>query len=155
MQKKARFSFVFISLLLAVGASPALAGMYKWVDEQGATHYSQNPPPGGKAQAIKPPPTPADSEAAVKRLEAQRQEGQKRREASQQDARESQKNTASQAIREESCRMARQNLSTLEANSRVAIQDANGNMKRLTEEERQAQLAEARKQAEEYCDEQP
>lgn len=152
MQKKVRFSFVFASLLLAAGASTALAGMYKWVDEQGATHYSQNPPPGGKAQAIKPPPTPADSEAAVKRLEAQRQEAQKRREAGQQDARERQENTTSQAIREESCRLAQQNLGTLEANSRVAIQDADGNMKRLSEEERQAQLTEAKKQVEEYCD---
>lgn len=152
MQKKVCFSFIFASLLLAVGTSSVLAGMYKWVDEQGVTHYSQNPPPGGKAQAIKPPPTPADSETAVKRLEAQRQEAQKRREAGQRDARESQKNAESQAIREESCRLAQKNLGTLEAHSRVAVQDADGNMKRLSEEERQAQLAEAKKQVEEYCD---
>ncbi len=152
MQKKARFSFVFASILLAVGVSPALAGMYKWVDEQGITHYSQTPPPSGKAQQIKPPPTPADSEAAVKRLEAQREEAQKQHEAKQQDAQESQKNASPQAIREESCRLARQNLGTLETNTRVAIQGADGNVKRLSEEERQARLTEAKKQVEEYCD---
>lgn len=151
MQKKVRFPFVFASLLLAIGVSPALAGMYKWVDEQGITHYSQTPPPSGNAQQIKPPPTPADSEAAVKRLEAQRQEAQKRHEAGQQDARESQKSAESQAIREESCRLARQNLNTLEAHSRVAVRDADGNMKRLSEEERQTQLSEAKKQVDEYC----
>src|SRR5712675_1856800 len=35
-------------IFLAV-AAPALAQVYKWVDERGVTHYGERPPQGGKA----------------------------------------------------------------------------------------------------------
>lgn len=41
-------------LLLALAAPVAQAEVYKWVDEQGRTHYSNAPPPAaaGKSQAV-------------------------------------------------------------------------------------------------------
>src|SRR5260370_36230448 len=38
-------------IFLAV-AAPALAQVYKWVDERGVTHYGERPPPGGKASEV-------------------------------------------------------------------------------------------------------
>src|SRR3977135_1233006 len=35
-------------ILLAAGAGPAHAQIYKWVDEAGKTHYSDQAPAGGK-----------------------------------------------------------------------------------------------------------
>jgi len=38
-------------ILLAV-AAPALAQVYKWVDERGVTHYGERPPQGSKASEV-------------------------------------------------------------------------------------------------------
>src|SRR5260221_3402822 len=38
-------------ICLAV-AAPALAQVYKWVDERGVTHYGERPPQGGKASEV-------------------------------------------------------------------------------------------------------
>jgi hypothetical protein len=37
--------------LILVAARPAYAQIYKWVDSQGVTHYSEAPPPGGAGKA--------------------------------------------------------------------------------------------------------
>lgn len=51
-----------IALLALLAAAGAQAEVYKWVDEDGVTHYSQQPPPGGDARVIQPgisaPPEP-------------------------------------------------------------------------------------------------
>lgn len=44
---------VLIALTVWVGAAQA-ARTYKWVDEDGVTHYSQYPPPEGEAEIIEP-----------------------------------------------------------------------------------------------------
>jgi glutaredoxin len=38
--------------LAAMLAAPAYAQMYKWVDAQGVTHYSDRPPPVGDAEKL-------------------------------------------------------------------------------------------------------
>lgn len=41
-------------LLLALLAGPAQAEIYRWVDEQGRTHFSQRPQPGSERVVVKP-----------------------------------------------------------------------------------------------------
>ena len=49
-----------LSTLLLCGVSTICsAQMYKWVDEQGDTHYSEIPPPKGDVTTVAPPPPPA------------------------------------------------------------------------------------------------
>ncbi len=45
--------FVVLALAVSIGAVEA-ARTYKWVDEDGVTHYSQHPPPDGEAEIINP-----------------------------------------------------------------------------------------------------
>lgn len=45
--------FVLIALAVGLGAAEA-ARTYKWVDDDGVTHYSQYPPPDGEAEIIDP-----------------------------------------------------------------------------------------------------
>ena len=57
-------TFAIIATLLMTPL--ATAEVYKWVDEEGITHYSQQPPPGGEAQVISPgvsspPSAPGDN----------------------------------------------------------------------------------------------
>ena len=39
-------------LILVAAAAPALAQVYKWVDERGVTHYGERPPQSGKASEV-------------------------------------------------------------------------------------------------------
>jgi len=49
--------------------SSAHATLYKWVDADGNTHYTQQPPPGDiDSETIKPPPR-IDTEGALKDLD--------------------------------------------------------------------------------------
>jgi hypothetical protein len=52
------------ALLLAV-AGPADAALYKWTDPSGRIVYSDQPPPGNvKVETLRPPPPPANPNAA-------------------------------------------------------------------------------------------
>ena len=53
------FCYIFISFL----SFSAEARMYKWVDEEGNTHYTQSPPPGDiEPETLK---LPADIDPAI------------------------------------------------------------------------------------------
>lgn len=49
----------------ATASAPATSQVYKWVDADGRTHYSERKPtePGTRAAEIKPPPPPPDNPA--------------------------------------------------------------------------------------------
>jgi hypothetical protein len=44
-----------VGLAWALSMSAAHAAIYKWVDEQGVTQYSEKPPPGRKANEVRRP----------------------------------------------------------------------------------------------------
>jgi len=57
-------------LILATVVAPALAQVYKWVDERGVTHYGERPPQGAKATEVQdklasPPPGGAASQSGA------------------------------------------------------------------------------------------
>lgn len=71
--------YLLILLILLAGVTIA-GGVYKWVDEQGRTVYSDTPPSGKVAQPVDIPPQPPRKvlEQAQQGLEKQRQERQRR-----------------------------------------------------------------------------
>jgi hypothetical protein len=50
--------------LLPLAAAPAVAALYKWVDANGRTVYSDQVPPGVKAEPVGAAPPPANPNAA-------------------------------------------------------------------------------------------
>lgn len=127
--------------------------IYKWVDGDGVTHYSQQPPPSGDAARVRVDSPPADEiererqqmEATGERLEVQREQ---RREA-EQEARES---ATDREQREQRCADLRSSLTKLTENRRLLVPDGEEGVRRLSEGERQERVAERRSQIEEYCD---
>ncbi len=141
-------------LVLVLICSPPLpAEVYRWVDENGATVYSQSPPPTGEqAEVVKPPPPPAIApEEAQRKLDEQRQFLEDRREDRAITKQKMASKKEEQRRQEQNCQAARNNLKQLEGNTRLRLQDADGQYQRYTEEERQAKMTEARKQIEQYC----
>lgn len=137
-------------VLLAIGG-PAAAGMYKWVDEQGNVQYSQQPPAGRQAESIKAPPPPsssADEETA--RLKQQMEGFDERQGDRAKAAAEQQQSADVEAQRKANCEMARTNLQTLTSRGQISIKEGD-EYRRLSEEERQAKIAEAQKQVDEFC----
>ena len=53
-----------LAALLPLAAPPAVAALYKWVDANGRTVYSDQVPPGVKAEQVGAAPPPANPNAA-------------------------------------------------------------------------------------------
>lgn len=69
---KRRSALVGLMLVLTIGA-PAMADIYRWKDERGVTHFSNEPPPPGVVPIEKIEETPYDAEADRQRIEEERQ----------------------------------------------------------------------------------
>ncbi len=134
------FVFVVALCLQAAGSFAAEDGYYKWTDEKGRPHHSDRPPPAGIA------------------YEFLASDGSTRRQVSAEESRSSSvpKKAAptqpKEPISEEAgavvknsayCDQAKANLDTLNSKARVRIRDAEGNIRFLTEDEKEAQRQKA------------
>jgi len=145
-----------IWVLLAWAASSAVAesqSMYKWVDDQGEIHYSQFPPPGRTTEKMKaPPPAPASAAAtAENNLKKQIESMNKDEEEQLQGAKDAESWAKIQKIRRENCDTANKNLANLQRGGNVRYVGPNGDVTRLTEEDRQKRIEEANTQIKENC----
>lgn len=135
------------SLLLALSATAMASQVYKWVDAQGVTHFGAQPPQGQQSTTINtatPPPMPVEQKAAptfqsIADPEQAAIDEQVKREIA-----------AKEVERKKHCESVRTNLAQLENNPRVRVEEA-GEVRRLTEEERQQRIAEAKKSITSNC----
>ncbi len=138
-------------LLIILFAAPVSAETYRWVNEDGVVTYSQTPPPNAPAEKVKTHSTaPSDSSASQQKLQEMRQKLADMEEDRALKKAEQQQNAKDKAQRENNCQAARHNLETLTAlgNRLYKVGD---DYLRLTEEERQSRMQEARDQIKEYC----
>ncbi len=137
-------------VLLVLLCAPLQAQVYKWQDEKGETHYSQTPPPGAPAHRLQLHGTPRHAGQPDPHLK-QRLEAFDRRRQQEQEAQHKRAETAEQAaLRKQNCASARSNLQTLESHGQIKLKEGEA-YRILSEEERQAKIAEARKQIDEFC----
>lgn len=141
---------ILTSFLLALSASAMASEIYKWVDAQGVTHFGSQPPQGQSATSIntsaaqpkkaveqEPEPAPTfDSIADPEQAEF--------------DKKARQEVAAKEAERKKYCADVRTNLAQLENNPRVRV-EVDGEVQRLSEEERQERIAEAKTAIAENC----
>lgn len=86
---------------------PATAAMYKWTDAQGRTVYSDQPPPTNvKSEQVRPPPPPANPNAA-KELAQREADYRKRQTDTAEAAKKAEKERADNAQRAENCALAK------------------------------------------------
>jgi len=143
---------VYCLTLLCSLSFLAQAEIYKWTDENGQVHYTQQPPADRPAEHIAPPPPPAIApEKAQQQLEEliESQEAEAAAEAERQQAQ--QEAQAAEQIREENCQTARNNLQQYQDNPGRRVMNADGEVTRPTEEERQAKITEFQQQVDEFC----
>jgi hypothetical protein len=136
-----RLALLIATCLLAPAAP---AEVYKWIDDQGVTQYSQTPPPDNQYDAINPDPAPTPDPADAERLRAQREALEARGAERAKQHKESSKSAEESAKRKVECDVLRERLATLENNPRINTYGEGGQVERLTEDKRQADITQLR-----------
>ncbi len=141
-----RFMFLAGGLVLALCGNVMAAQVYKWVDAQGVTHFGAQPPQGQQVETVNTVTAPAKSTtmpAPVVEDETEVDQQSIDRKVKRQVAEQ-------EAERKRYCETMRTNLAQLQNNPRVRVEEK-GETRRITEEERQAKIAETRGKIAENC----
>jgi hypothetical protein len=153
---------ICLTLLLAFTALLAQAQMYKWVDENGRTQYSDRPPPPGtksdqvtksssRTPAATAPAPAAAGKGAPTGAAAQELEFRKRQMATQDKAKDDEKKAADAKSKQENCDLAQARVRTLTDGGRILKPSASGEREYMGTEEIEAEKPIAQKKADEAC----
>ena len=136
------------SLLLTLGTPVMAETIYRWVDAQGVTHFSAQPPQGRQAEslrmAVQPPPLPPATREQATGSAGEREQREIERKVKREIA-------GQEAQHRHYCTTLRTQLAQLQNNPRVRVEE-DGKPRRLGEKERQARIAETRKKIATDCD---
>jgi len=133
--------------------SSAHAALYKWVDADGNTNYTQQPPPGDiEGDVIKPPPR-INTKGALKELNENQkilEDTQKEREKQAEDQEFDEGNAA---IRRSNCQLGRDKMASLKSTAKPQSRSvsADGTVYKKTEEQRQAEIKQAQEIIDKNC----
>lgn len=145
-------------LALALGASTAEAAkFYKWTDEQGATHYTVEAPPAGakasevriKTSSVTDAEEPQPAAAAGAKAAPAKAKGDDKAKAKDEKAEAAPKDPAQYA---EKCKGLRANLKAMEEHARVKETTDSGEVRVLTDEEKNARMDETRREIKGFCE---
>ncbi len=168
-----RASVFILPIVLAFACGLAQAQAYRWVDKDGKVRYGDFPPAGVKATPMKPPPGPASQPSGAgggggagaggkdavatdakkgpltpaEQEQAYRERQQKAKAAQEKTAKEQ----ADAEQTRQSCQSAQESLRSLERGARISTINAQGETVILSDEQRQARMAQARKAMAETC----
>ena len=146
-----------LTLLFVLAPILAHAQLYKWVDENGHTQYSDRPPPAGvksekidKGRNVAPPPPAAPGKAAPSAA-TREMEFRKRQMSAEELQKEEEKKEKEAAAKQENCDIARSRLKSLEDGGRILKPNKTGEREFMSDDEIAAEKMPARKKVEEAC----
>lgn len=143
---------IILASSLLIFSLTATGAMYKWVDEDGVTQFTQTPPTGQKAETLRPPPPPAEDPAtAQQRLQKQLDDFDNRRLMEQEQGKETRLAEENKALRKKNCAAARNNLQVLQAGGNRSMTTETGEVIRPTEEDRTARIEKAQQAIKDNC----
>lgn len=151
-----RFSLFLGIALLAITSTSMAEKFYKWVDENGVTHYGAQAPNDSQASEVNTRTNASSSQDdAIDALNARRQADAKAREKASKAAAEAKRVTETpDAVKEERCETHRKNLETLQNKPIVRRENPEtGELEVLEPEQREKMIEESRK-ALEFCEQQ-
>lgn len=146
--------------LLTLAPLLASAAIYKWVDENGNVQFSSEKPTNAEAEKIsvsgQPPLDSSYSRPAEKKTKADNAGNQKEK-ANEDNKKpdekraDATKKNESDKLKKEMCNEARSTLATIENSARVRIEDANGEVRYLEEDEITKRKASEQERIKKYC----
>ena len=138
---------IFAMSMISVSANAAL---YKWIDEEGNTYYSENRPPDVEVEEISPPPKPPTGGSDVENLDSVLKEASENDERRKEKAEEARIDEDNKKINEKNCEIARRNLASYDR-PQVRVVQADGTRAIATEEYRQEQITKYNEMVSQYC----
>lgn len=143
-----KINIFFIMLFLSSATS---AEMYKWIDENGNTHYSQSPPVSDVEVETIAPPKSVDTDSAQKNLQGNLEKANTLRDERLLAQEEKEKEKLEKEQQKEQCQQLKQKLNTLQARARANKKDDDGNIVKMTEEERQGIINDTKQRIDDKC----
>ncbi len=152
MKKQARRTAIDIFFLLQVFALllplQAAAEMYKWVDKDNVTHYTQEPPIGYDAEKISeqaaPPPAPEPARA-------DKNQADKKQPAGKPDAEELKKKLSLKSQYAMRCSIARKNLAMLQKPHNIIRKRVQGKLQVVSFSDRSVLIERQQQEIKRYC----
>ena len=139
-----------VAAALALAFVPlASAALYKYVDKNGKTVYSDTPPTDADAKQISAPPPPATSNG--KTYVEREKEAQKGREKSAEEAKKTAEKDKAEQQKKLRCEQAKGNLQIYTDGGRILKSNANGERDYMSDEEIEAERAKTQKIVDEAC----
>ncbi|MEJ2344349.1 MAG: DUF4124 domain-containing protein [Gammaproteobacteria bacterium] len=136
MARSAKSLLAVTALLLLLAPALGVAAAYKWVDQDGVTHYGSQPPTGQPSQEIKPPPPPPSGTGqAAQQFNSQVDAVDKRLKDRNKQEQEAARKAQKQRTQADNCRKAREQLHLLQTRNRIQV-SAGGTVHTMTTEER-------------------
>lgn len=148
-----KYSLLLAAVVLVSVASIG-AGIYKWVDEKGVTHYSDAPAPDQKAKKIEvspPPEVVPKLEKSTKSWEKKEREFQQRRIEAEEAEKKLKVQEAEAKEREIKCSAAKRNLRILQIDRPVYWINKQGERVFLDDAERKAAIEKTNQEIESFC----
>lgn len=141
-----------IVLALACAVAPlASAELYKYVDKDGKTVYSDTPPPGADAKPLHVMPSAGPSAPATKPAITLDKELEKGRALAKEREKKQEVEEKNAKLAEQRCEQARDNLRTYTDGGRLFRYDKQGEREYMTDEEIEAARVKAQKDVDESC----
>jgi len=154
----------YVPLALCLLMAPVWADLYKWTDENGKIHYSDQPPPSNvkKPETIKQPKPAAAAPAATgegakpaaaapKTAAEQEMEFRKRRLEAAEAQAKAEKDAQAAEEKKRNCERSKAQVASLETGGRITRSAANGEQVYLNDQEIAKELASARKVVDTWC----
>ncbi len=142
----------FFLVVLCFLTFSVYAAMYRWVDKEGKTHYSDQPPSDADAKAVNAKPASGSSSStAVKSYQEKDQEFKKRRIEEQEADKKQKVELANTQAKQKNCSDAKSRLALLQAGGRIAKTNEKGEREFLNDKDRENNLREAEKSVSEWC----
>lgn len=141
---------VFILLCGILFNGFSYAAMYKWIDENGRTHYSQSPPNSGVEVETIEPRAKVDTDSANKEITEQSKKAKELRDKRLSKEEQKRKVEQDADIKEKNCNQVKKSYTSYQK-PRITLENNDGSSRILSEEERQKGLNKAQEQIDDFC----
>ena len=136
-----RWNILILSLFIILTSTSTYAAVYKWTDKDGNTHYSQKKPTDAQVERMKIAPPPRKDASTYKKPSLGKKDGSDKQSSEQADNESSPTEKKKLAEKQDSdCKAAKSTLKTLLSRGRVRLQDKEGNISYMSDEQKQQRI---------------
>ena len=148
------FVIATFSTVILIGSNAVLAGkIYKWTDAEGNVHYGSEKPAEAEAEKMKVDTSTTGVDTGAEALDNLKQQADDEAEKIKEEGIPEQPPVPSLPMKEvkQRCQAAKQDLATIQSRGQLKERDEKGEVRYVSEEEKQRRIKAAKQQVREYC----